>query len=206
MSLFFCPVLGSAQTYLRIHQKGGLHSDVPIEQIDSISFVNGTETPQQETGLAGSWLWGDANLGYFELLTFNNDKTYSGYDNYFTYGFDTMTYGWYMLNGALLTLQSNGFGYNHWYRWFVMGLTDNALDVMTKTGRFTYYRLQPETIRLQLLGTPLECDEGESFVFADGVIASIVGGKLQGVKTGTTYIQKHLALSNTTLSYKVVVE
>ena len=32
-----------AQTHMRIHYKDGEHSDVPIEQIDSITFVNGDE-------------------------------------------------------------------------------------------------------------------------------------------------------------------
>ena len=105
-----------------------------IEQIDSITFVDESDVSQVEGSLTGSWLWGDADADYYELLTFNEDKTYTGYDNYFTYGFDTMTYGWYAQVGAMLTLQSNGFGYNRRYNWFVKGLTGNALDVMTKMG------------------------------------------------------------------------
>ena len=81
------------------------------EQIDSITFVDGSDLPVNEGNLVGSWLLGDADAGYYELLTFNEDKTYTGYDNYFTYGFDTMTYGWYAQVGAMLTLQSNGFGH-----------------------------------------------------------------------------------------------
>ena len=42
----------------------------------------------------------------------------------------------------------------------MMGLTENALDVMTRMGRFTYYRLQPGMIHLQVGGEPLGC-EGE---------------------------------------------
>ena len=114
-----------SQTHMRIHHKGGGHSDVTIEQIDSITFVDGDEGQAEEAELMGSWLWGDKEVGYYELLTFNDNNTYTGYDNYFTYGFDTMTYGWYFRYGNLLTLQSNGFGYNRKYTWYVMGLTEN---------------------------------------------------------------------------------
>lgn len=141
-----------------------------IEQIDSITFVDRSDLPANEGSLVGGWLWGDAEAGYYELLTFNEDKTYTGYDNYFTYGFDTMTYGWYMQMGSMLTLQSNGYGYNRRNNWFVMGLTGNALDVMTKMGRFVYYRLQPEVIRLKLGDSSLAFSNVDKFVFADGVI------------------------------------
>ena len=43
-----------------------------------------------------------------------------------------MTNGWYAQVGTMPTLQSNGLGYNRRYNWFVMGLTENALDVMTR--------------------------------------------------------------------------
>lgn len=191
---------------MRIHHKGGGHSDVPIEQMDSITFVDGSDLPVNEGSLVGSWLWGDTEAGYYELLTFNDDKTYTAYDNYFTYGFDTMTYGWYMQMGGMLTLQSNGYGYNRRYNWYVMGLTESALDVMTKMGRFIYYRLQPDVLHLQIDGEPLACTDSEEFVFADGVIVSIVDGKLKGMAKGTTYIEIYNAEKNTTRAYKVVVE
>ena len=175
-----------AQTHMRIHHKGGGHSDVPIEQMDSITFVDGSDLPDNEASLMGSWLWGDTEAGYYELLTFNEDKTYTGYDNYFTYGFDTMTYGWYMQMGSMLTLQSNGFGYNRRYNWFVMGLTGNALDVMTKMGRFVYFRLQTEVLHLHAGGEPLACENGDSFVFADGVVARITDGDHKGFDLGHT--------------------
>lgn len=57
--------------------------------------------------------------------------------------------------GSKPTLQSNGNEYSRRYNWFVMGLTDNALDVMTKIGRFVYYKLQPKVIYLQLGREPL---------------------------------------------------
>lgn len=196
-----CP----AQTHMRIHHKGGGHSDVAVGQIDSITFVNGSDIPDNEGSLVGSWLWGNSEAGYYELLTFDADKTYTGYDNYFTYGFDTMTYGWYTQFGCILTFQSNGFGYNRRYNWFVMGLTDNALEVMTKMGHFVYYRLQPEVIHLQA-GESVSCAEGESFVFAEGVIATIINGRLVGITKGTTYIQKHIYTINKTVSYMVLVE
>lgn len=190
---------------MRIHQKGGGHSDVPLEQIDSVTFVDGEAIPV-EAELAGGWLWGDVEAGYYELLTFNRDNTYTAYDNYFTYGFDTTTYGWYIRHGALLTLQSNGFGYKRKYNWFIMGLAENALEVMTKMGTFIYYRLQPETIHLQAMGEPLTCDSGGTFVFTDGVLAKISDGKLYGLLNGTTYIQKYDVKSNSIVSYKVMIE
>ena len=209
LSLVFavlCQMIGFAQTHLRIHHHGGGYSDVAIEQIDSVTFVDGSDVPSEEASLVGSWLWGDATAGYYELLTFNDDKTYTGYDNYFTYGFDTMTYGWYGQYGAMLTLQSNGFGYSHRYNWFLMGLTDNALDVMTKMGRFTYYRLQPEVIRLQE-GEELPVSaNGDHFVFADGVVVCIDDGKLKGISKGMTYVQKCLGSESTIKAYQVVVE
>ena len=199
-------IVCSAQNHMRIHHKGGGHSDVAIEQIDSITFVDGSDLPDNEASLMGSWLWGDTEAGYYELLTFNEDKTYTGYDNYFTYGFDTMTYGWYMQMGSMLTLQSNGFGYKHRYNWLVKGLTGNALDVMTKMGRFVYYRLQPEVLHLQVGGEPLVYENGDSFVFADGVAARIVEGGLQGVTKGSTYVQMHIAETDCIVAYKVLIE
>ena len=199
--LFFYFLSTSAQTYLRIHHKGGGFSDMPIENVDSITFL---DSPASETELTGSWLWGDKEAGYYEVLTFNEDKTYTGY--YLEYGFGTMTYGWYMTHGALLTIWSDGFGYNRRYNWYVVGLSDNALEVVTKMGTFTYYRIQPEILHLQISGKPLECDEGDSFIFADGIVADIVNGKIQGLASGTTYIQKYIARTNTIVAYKVVVE
>ena len=199
-----CMVL--AQSHMRIHHKGGGQSDIAIEQIDSITFVDGKEVAMEEASLTGGWLWGDAEAGYYELLTFNEDKTYTGYDNYFTYGFDTMTYGWYMQMGSMLTLQSNGYGYNRRYNWYVMGLTDNALDVMTKMGRFVYYRLQPEVLHLQVGSEPLACENGDNFVFADGVVARIADGGLQGIAKGTTYVQKRIAETDCIVAYKVLIE
>ena len=87
-----------------------------------------------------------------------------------------------------------------------MGLTGNALDVMTKMGRFVYYRLKPEVLHLQVDSEPLACENGNSFVFADGVVARIVEGKLQGVAKGMTYVQKHISETNCIVAYKVAVE
>lgn len=195
-----------AQTHMRIHHKSGGYSDVAIEQIDSITFVGGSDVPDSEGSLVGSWLWGVAEAGYYELLTFNDDKTYTGYDNYFTYGFDTKTYGWYMQMGGILTLLSNGYGYNRRYNWFIIGLTDNALDLMTKMGRYTYYRLQPEVLHLKAGGEPLACKDGDYFLFADDVVTIVVDGCLQGRNNGTTYVQKFIAKTNQIVAYKVVVE
>jgi hypothetical protein len=57
----------------------------------------------------------------------------------------------------------------------------------------------------------LECefdgssDEGDSFTFADGVVASIQDNQLVGIKAGETYVQKYVAASNNILLYKVIV-
>ncbi len=47
---------------------------------------------------------------------------------------------------------------------------------------------------------------GDSFAFADGVVARIAGGRLQGIAKGTTYIQKHILETNCIVAYKVIVE
>lgn len=195
-----------AQNTMRIHYKNGGHSDVVVEQVDSITFVNGGDATATEVSLVGSWLWGNQKQGYYELLTINDDHTYTGYDNYFSYGFDTMTYGWWAQIGAMITLQSNGFGYQRRYNWYITELTENALGVMTKMGPFTYYKLQPETLHLQVNGM-LSCEDGDSFVFADGVTVSILNNnKLVGLSAGVTYIQKYIASINSISSYKVIVE
>lgn len=202
--LCFCTAIG-AQDIMRIHYKNGAHTDIPIAEIDSLTFVDSkTGTVDDEATLVGSWLWGSREAGYYELLTFNDDHTYTGYDNYFTYGFDTQTYGWYSHYGAMLTLQSNGFGYQHRYNWYVTALTNNALAVMTKMGPFTYYRLQPEAIRLSV-GGYATLTEGESVVFADGVIVSIDNNSLHGLLPGQTYILKKVSSSDMILAYQVIV-
>ena len=203
-----CCLLGlilvcQAQNNMRIHYKGGTVSDIPVEEIDSITFVQ-KDSPAEEVSLIGSWFWGNVEQGYYELLTFNEDRTYTGYDYYFAYGFDTMTYGWWAQIGAMLTLQSNGFGYQRRYNWYVTELTENALGVMTKMGPFTYYKVQPETLMLQVNGI-LTCEEGDSFIFADGVRATIQDNKLVGLSAGETYIQKYIAASKFIVSYKLIV-
>lgn len=193
----------SAQNNMRIHYKGGAVSDIPVEEIDSLTFVQ-MDTSTGEVTLISSWFWGSQEQGYYELLTFNEDRTYTGYDFYFAYGFDTMTYGWWTQIGAMITLQSNGFGYYRRYNWYITELTENALAVMTKMGPFTYYKVQPETLHLQVNET-LPCEEGDSFVFADGVRATIQDNKLVGLMPGETYIQKYIADSKRIVSYKVIV-
>ena len=194
-----------AQDTMRIHHKGGGHSDVAMEQVDSITFVKGDDAPSSDASFIGSWLWGSWEQGYYEVLTFNEDHTYTGYDNYFTYGFNTMTYGWWGQMGAMLTLQSNGYGYRRRYNWFVTGLTENALAVMTQMGPFTYYKLQPETLSLHV-NEELTCENDDSFIFADGVVVTINENKLVGRIVGVTYIQKYISASNSILSYKVIVD
>lgn len=112
LSLLLCNVALMAQNAMRVHYKDGREQDIPIEQVDSVTFIKGDDTasdPVGEIGITGSWLWGSQEQGYYELLTINEDRTYTGYDNYFSYGFDLMTYGWWAQIGAMISLQSNGF-------------------------------------------------------------------------------------------------
>ena len=180
---------------------------MPLTDVDSLTFVKGVDDDvhENDASLKGSWLWGSQEAGYYELLTFNDDYTYTGYDNYFVYGFDTQTYGWFSQHGAMLTLQSNGFGYQSRYNWYVTALTENALDVMTRMGTFIYYKLQPEEIRLQV-GNTLSYEDENIIIFADGVIAKSEGNNLVGAAQGVTYILKKESLHNTIYAYKVIIE
>lgn len=204
----FCVMCVFAQDYMRIHYKCGAHADISIAEIDSLTFIEGDghnhdkDNADNDASLVGSWLWGDIDAGYYELLTFNDDHTYTGYDNYFTYGFDTQAYGWYSHYDAMLTLQSNGFGYKRRYNWYVTALTGNALEVMTRMGPFTYYKMQADSLQLQK-GNSLLCGDEESYVFADGVIAKIEENRLVGVSSGTTYILKKVA--DSIYAYRVIV-
>lgn len=197
-----------AQDYMRIHYKSGTHKDIAIAEIDSITFeyrtnADAINVQKEDVTIIGGWLWGDQEVGYYEVLNFNEDYTYTGYDNYFTYGFDTQTYGWYSYHGAMLTLLSNGFGYNRRYNWYITALTNNAMEVMTRMGPFTYYKIQPEVIHIHI-GSAVSCRTDEEFFFADGVLAKAEGRDLCGISTGVTYILKKV--SETILAYKVIVE
>lgn len=193
-----------AQNTMRISYTDGNMSEVPIGQIDNISFIEKAEE-SRDVSVTGGWLWGSQEQGYYEVLTFDENHTYTGYDNYFSYGFDTMTYGFYSQYGTMLTLWSNGFGYNRRYNWYIMDLTENALEVMTKMGPFTYFRLQSEVIRMKV-NESIECKGDDAFVFADGTVVSIEDNKLYGISQGTTYIQKKILESGLIYAYKVIVE
>ena len=203
-SLLVCGVSLMAQNTMRVHYKDGRDSDISISQIDSVTFIEKV-TLEEEVTLIGSWLWGNQEQGYYELLTINEDHTYTGYDNYFTYGFDTTTYGWYSWYGNMLTLQSNGFGYQRLYRWFVTALSGNALEVMTKTGSFTYYKLQPEVLHVSLSEPYTGFADGDTVVFTDGVTVSADGNKLLGLGKGTTYVLVKMGSDGRVLAYRVVV-
>lgn len=206
-SLLCCTLPIAAQNTMRIHYKDGSEQNISISQIDSITFVEKDNYDEEEdVKLTGSWLWANKEAGYYELLTFNEDYTYTGYDYYFSYGFDTQTYGWYSLYGNMLTLQSNGFGYRRRYNWYIRSLTDNAFEVMTNMGAYTYYRLQQETIYIQESGTSVVLDKGNSIVFVDGVIIKAEGNQIVGISKGTTYILVSLAEEDKIVAYKVVVK
>lgn len=193
------------QHMMRIHHRDGMRVDVAVGDVDSVTFINKTDGEETIPELIGNWLWGDVEAGYYEELSFNSDKTFTGYDNYFTYGFDTMTYGMYGQVGTILTLWSNGFGYQRRYTWFIMGLADNALLVMTKMGPFTYYRLQSDVIRMKV-NESLSCDEGDSWIFADDVLVHKNGNNLVALARGTTYVQKLVGSTNIIVAYKVIIE
>lgn len=194
-----------AQHTMRIHHNDGTKVDVAVENVDSVTFISKADGEETVPELVGNWLWGDAEAGYYEVLSFNRDKTFTGYDNYFIYGFDTMTYGMYGQVVTILTLWSNGFGYQRRYTWFIMGLTDNALAVMTKMGPFTYYRLQPDVIHVKV-NESISCDDSDSWIFADDVLVRINGNNLVALAKGTTYIQKLIGATNMILAYKVIIE
>lgn len=105
----------------------------------------------------------------------------------------------------MLILKSNGYGYNRLHNWLVMGLTDNALEVMTKMGNFTYYRLQPEIIKIGF-GKEWDCTEDDNILFADGTTVCVDENKLYGIAIGTSYILKQNTASKMIFAYKVIVE
>lgn len=203
--LLFSSISLAAQNTMRIHYKNGTEQEILISEVDSVTFVEKV-VPDEDVSLIGSWLWGNSEAGYYELLTFYDDHTYTGYDNYFSYGFDTMTYGWYSLYGNMLTLQSNGFGYKRMYNWFVSGLSSNALEVMTKMGGFTYYKLQQETLYVSMSAAYSEFPKDSSIIFSDGIIVKAVWNQLQGLRRGTTYILVHDSFEDKIMAYKVIVE
>ena len=194
-----------AQNTMRINYKDGSISEVPIERIDSITFVEKNEEAH-EVSLFGEWFWGSKEKGYYEVLAFNEDRNYTGYDYYLDYGFDTWTYGTYMTNGMMLNLWSSGYGYHRTYRWYVTGLTENALEVMTQMGSFIYYRIQSEVYSLKVGEELYLCKDGDYYVFTDGVKVLDDEGKLKGVCEGLTYILKYNAKSGLIMAYKVKVE
>ncbi|MBR1414691.1 MAG: hypothetical protein IJ570_02370 [Prevotella sp.] len=207
MLLLLATLPGNAQqTSMRIHYKDGSHSDVPISDIDSLSFVSGSNTADEAT-LTGTWVWGSRQLGYYEVLTLLDDFTYTAYDNLFSYGFDAYTYGFYARYGMMLTLWSNGYGYQRRYQWFLTALTENALSVLTREGPFTYYRLQPGDFALGLNDDPQPLPDGTTVVFSDGfTVDTTADGRLQPLMPGTTYVLLHTASTNLTWARKVVVE
>ena len=194
-----------AQNVMRVNYKDGSVYDVPIERIDSITFIE-KKAEQQNATLVGEWFWGNKEKGYYEVMAFNEDRTYIGYDYYLEYGFDTWTYGTYMANGIMLNLWSNGFGYRRTYRWFMTGLTENALEVMNQMGSFIYYRIQSEIYSLKVGKELYACKDRDYYIFTDGVKVSENNGKLKGISEGTTYILKYNAEPGLIMAYKVIVE
>lgn len=195
-----------AQTDLRVHYKDGTRVDIPLSMIDSLTFedVVADTTEAARAVLTGCWVWGNVQREYYEVLTFNEDRTFTGYDNYFVYGFDSWTYGWYSQLGTMLAMWSNGFGYQRRYNWFVTGLSANALEVMTQMGPFTYYRLQPEPLSIPTGGV-LPLSAGDTVVFADGVVVAAEGSSLRPIESGTTYVLIRRQSTDEILAYQVVV-
>ena len=198
------PALAMAQNTMRITYKDGTIQNVDITRVDSIIFVD-MEPKPQDASITGDWMWGGLREGYYEVISFATVRTFTAEDCYFAYGYTNHTYGTYTYSGIQLNLFSNGIGYKRMNRWFVTYLSDNELEVMTQMGAFTYYRLQPETIRLKAWKDRLACEEGEVWSFADLTTAGIEDGQLVGLQPGTTYVQKLNTADNTTKAYKVEV-
>ncbi len=195
-----------SQNTMRITYTDGTVQDVRVDRVSDITFTEVTDNPDSPASLLGTWMWGKLEAGYYEVITFNDDHTYIGDDCYFDYGFNTTTYGTYVNSGIQLNLRSNGYGYMRMFRWFVTSLTENALEVMTQTGPYVYYRLQTETFRLKAGGEPMDLGDDRQVVFADGVTAKVEDGKLYGIQSGTTYIQILDKTSNIIQAFLLVVE
>lgn len=193
-----------AQDTMHISFVNGTKQDIPIASISDISFTKGQQDTENAT-IVGSWLWGKQEAEYYELLTFNADHTYVGLDCYFGYGFNTKTYGTYARSGIMLNLFSNGYGYQRIYRWFLTGLTDNALEVMTQMGTYVYYRLQNDVLRVKVGEEPMEIN-GYNVVFADGVTVKSQDGKLVGTAQGNTYILVSQVDTGNIVAFNVIVE
>lgn len=206
ISLLYFLSLGisEAQNTMRVYFKDGKELDIWISEIDYVSFVE-KEAPEEDVSVVGGWLWGNRERGYYELLTFNEDNSYIGYDSYFASGFNTKTYGFYFQYGNMLTLQSNGYGYQHRYNWIITTLTENALAVMTKMGAFIYYKLKPTVINITMPETYSGFIDDEDVVFTDGVVVSNENNVLRGIAKGTTYILVKNS-KDRIYAYKVVVE
>lgn len=136
-----CSQTVKAQNVMRITQKNGAQMDIPLTEIDSLTFIT-AEEPEEETTLIGTWYWVSQEQGYSETLTFNADGSFTCLDHYFGYGFDSSTYGTYMFFGSMLNMRSNGYGYNRFYQWMVTELTAEKLTVLTKMGSFTYAKVK----------------------------------------------------------------
>ena len=130
-----------AQNMMRVAQKDGTIIDIPIANVDSITFIT-VEEPEGKASICGTWKWVGLEEGYSETLTFYADGAFTCVDNYFAYGFDSQTYGTYMFFGSMLNLRSNGYGYNRYYQWMVTELTEEKLTVLTKMGSFTYTKVK----------------------------------------------------------------
>lgn len=130
-----------AQNTMRVAQKDGTVIDIPISNVDSITFVT-VDDPESKVSICGTWKWVGQEEDYSETLTFNDDGSFTCVDYYFAYGFDSQTYGTYMFFGSMLNLRSNGYGYNRYYQWMVTELTEEKLTVLTKMGNFTYTKVK----------------------------------------------------------------
>ena len=60
-------------------------------------------------------------------------------------------------------------------------LTENALEVMTQMGSFSYYRIQPEVYSLKIGEESYICEGGGHYVFTDEVKVMDIGSKLKGI-------------------------
>jgi len=92
------------------------------------------------------------------------------------------------------------------YNWFITGLAENALSVMTRNGPYTYYKLQSEVIYVPVSESYAGFDDSDTVVFADEVIVKGEENKLQALSQGTTYVLVKKVPENKIVAYKVIVK
>lgn len=131
-------IILNAQNTMRIHLKDGTPLDIPLENVDSISFIEVEQEQTEKATIVGTWYWESKEDGYSETLTFNADGSFFCVAHYFSLGFETNTYGFYNLFGSTLKLWTNGYGIGRFQHWMIAELNESKMTVLTRMGSFTY--------------------------------------------------------------------